>query len=179
MRQRPQQDWVYNGRRVLIVPSAEIARGFRPHERYGKLVQKLLDGVEPWDLKDDPIETTYDNLLEMPAIVTRNKGRKPVWGIYTRHTARDPKLSPFVHGSGEIEFTRSLTVELTGTPEQPRLTRVYPGEYIPPLPWQASSGDAEGGREMCIHFWRNHSYIYDPSVIKFRKHTNNAPEWYK
>lgn len=178
-KRRPQQWWSYNGVRVSIAPSAEIFPGFRPHERYGKHVQEFLDEMEPWEPSNDPLSETADSLFELPAIIALNNGRKPVWGIHTRHTARNPGLSPFLHGSGEIQMTRELTVELVGTITQPRIIRVYPGDYMPSLPWQVSAESEEGGKATSIHFWRNHSFIYDPSVIQDRKHTSRAPEWYR
>lgn len=171
--------WTYQGRPVFIVPTADLAPEFRPDHKLGYLVQRILDGIEPWEPGDDPIEAGHDPQLQLSAIVTLNNGRKPVWGIHTAHKARRPELSPFVHGGGDLEFTSSFTVELAGTTRYPRLTRAYPGTYVPPLPWQASAGDADGGVEYCREFWHDHSYPYERSLIIRGTQTNTVPEWYK
>lgn len=171
--------WKCGGQNVYISPTADIPNGYRPGHRYSSLVQRLLEGVEPWERDLNPIETFYDLKEPLRAIVTPNNGRKPVWGIHVGHKARRPELSPFVHGDGELEFTRSLTVELAGSPSQPKIVRIYPGEYVPPLPWQVSAWDADGGMEACREFWSGHSYIYERALIQRGTQTNTIPNWYK
>jgi hypothetical protein len=170
---------MYQGKSVLIVPTAEVTADFQPGRKYGGLVQRILDGVPPWESGDDPIETGHNVGTDLFTVISPNNGRRPVWGVHAGHKARRPQLSPFVHGSGEIEVTRSLTIELAGTVDFPRITRVYPGTYMPPLPWQASAGDADGGKEFCREFWHEYSYIYDRSLILKGTQTNTVPEWYK
>ena len=171
--------WKCGGQNVYISPTADIPNGYRPGQRYSFLVQRLLDGVELWEKDLNPIETLYDLKEPLRAIVTSNSGRKPVWGIHVGHKARRPQLSPFVHGDGELEFTHSLTVELAGSPTQPKLVRIYPGEYIPPLPWQISAEEADGGLDACQKFWHKYSYPYEQTLIQKGTQTNAIPDWYK
>lgn len=173
------RDWMCGNTRVYISPSAEIADGFRPGQENGGLVEELLLGVAPWRGDKGAVETLYGIEPGLEVMVIPNLGRRPVWAIHADHTARHPQLSPFMHTNGDLILTDSLTVELADRATQPRLVRVYPGEPVPPLPWQVSAADFDaGGMNACVKFWQTHSYVYSRASIVKGTQTSAIPNWY-
>lgn len=170
--------WTYNGMNVQVPRTADIPPGFWPRNVGGKIVQLVLDEIEPWDEGDEPIETVQlEGMTFKPQVVPLR--RRPYWGIHAGHHARNPQASPFVRvDRAEYESlnTDLFTIELLQSTSRPKLVRAYPGEYIPPLPWMHSAGDAPGGVPACVKFWRQHAYVYRKSVMARRVHS--APAWF-
>lgn len=143
---------------------ADIRWWLRP-SREGHLVQRVLDNMAPWD---DWEEGAF--LIETHKLVGQSftpttveitvSNAKIVRGIHVEHTARKVGLSPFVDIPDEdLPKTNLLTVEIAGSPESPIITRAYPGDYVPPLPWMGSARQAyPDGRQTCEMYWRNHAY---------------------
>lgn len=180
-----------NGNQVAFVPKAEVNRGlfggpnWRGHKkpRYATLVQEAFDAFAD-DLKEypakwskrEPIIFSFDDAGKLPQFVTeRTLGDEVYWGVYRFHTAGRPQASPFVLKPAGI--TTTLTIEVVGSGEVPLITRIYGGEYTPPLPWQASAPDAEGGREACAEFWKAHAFVMDTSIMG--NLIDSTPEWAK
>lgn len=168
--------FVYQDTPVSIPFTADIPTDFRPGRSRAHTVQQLLDMTDPWKDGDDPIETNQVD-GRMRCLTVPNDGRQPIWAVHVGHKARQPQLSPFIETRIQ-PLTQLLTIELAGTPERPRLVRVYPGDYTPPLPWQNSAKDADGGREYCLTYWRSHSYLFSPRVVQGRTCTTTPPNWF-
>lgn len=168
--------WKYQGCIVLVSPTADIPTEYRMGKRCAAVVQEVLDEIPPWQEGDDPIETVTDFDVAMPHIVVPRDGGEVLWAKHKGHHARRVGLSPFV--TVARSYTRAFTVEMTGSSEQPRLVRAYPGDYIPPLPWQNSARSADGGRDACLSFWRQYAYIYRPSLVVPGSVSETPPEWF-
>lgn len=170
------------GKRVFIPRTADIPWSLRPYGVYAQDVQSVLNGVEPWETGEDPIETEgLDGCPVGPMAVRVPPGCTRAWGVHVAHKAKTPGLSPFVPREAPgIEFVRGvITVELTGSPGQPILTRAYGGEYTPPLPWMTSAGNAPGGRAECLRYWRKYAYVVSSAVlIRSGTLTTVPPEWF-
>lgn len=164
--------WKYKGRRVTVAPTADIPAEYREGSRGHTVVQTVLDDME-W--REDPIETVFD-MDPLPEIVIRVGSRVRRWAKHVGHRARNVQLSPFV--VARKSWTSSFTVELVGLVDNPLLVRAYPGEYIPPLPWQRSAEYADGGLEACKAFWREHAYVYRPSRVVTGSETGITPVWF-
>jgi len=169
--------FTYKGVKVSIPFTAEIPTDFRPgHQRAG-LVQSMLDELDPWRGGEDPIQTNeFDQNFR--ALVVANDGRLPFWGVCGWHKAKQPELSPFID-LRSTPRTNLLTIELVDSPKKPRLVRVYPGDYTPPLPWQKSAHWADGGTQACREFWKKHSYVFAPNRIAHGTRTGSAPHWFR
>jgi hypothetical protein len=173
--------YTYNGNRVIIPRHAELSGAFRSDGGvFGGVIQRILDTIEPWEQGEDPIET-FDLPKKIGArAVTLASEEQPVWGINPHHKARRPGPSPFV----ELErrdprnSTNLATLELTGTMECPMLTRVYPGDYMPPLPWMMSADKALGGKQACLDYWKSNAYILRDTSRPLEL-TREAPDWYQ
>jgi hypothetical protein len=159
---------------------------FKPLHRSADLVQRVLDGVAPWQEGEDPIEAReLKRTALIPETVRVHDTSKVIWAVHTAHASRQNELSPFVILDRE-PITNTLTVELEGTPDSPVVTRVYPADsneyYIPPLPWMESADDADGGHEGCVEYWRTHAFIarrrarYGLMAPETRSAT--PPQWY-
>jgi len=169
--------FTYAGNNVLVPHHADIPVEFKPRGRMAWVVQRALNGLDPWNPGEDPVETVeFDDPTTFLEIVVENDGVQPIWGIHVGHKARHPQQSPFIRTSGS--HTNEFTIELVGTPNQPRLVRAYPGDYIPPLPWQNSARDAVGGMQACLEFWRTHSYILRPGLMQNRGASAEPPSWF-
>jgi hypothetical protein len=169
--------WKYQGANVQVPRTADIPPQFWSNKERSRAVQRVLDAVEPWRPGERPIETMRLQGERFMPIVVPVQGRKVLWGIHAGHHARKPQASPFVTVDfNTIERTDLFTIELEQTPERPKLVRAYPGDYIPPLPWQVSAKDADGGTQACLEFWRRHAYVFRRSAML--KRFSHAPNWY-
>jgi hypothetical protein len=171
--------YTYREALVFIPPRAEVSNAFRPEGKFGELIQRVLDAIEPWDVGDDPIETFTLPRKIGARVIALAAGEAPLWGINVHHTARHPGLSPFVMPRlNDDRFATDLaTLELRGPVTEPVLTRIYPGDYMPPLPWMASARNADGGVAACISYWQSHAYVMRDDN-RMQDLTNAAPDWY-
>lgn len=173
--------YTYHNNPILIPRHAEVSAVFRDRDGVlGEVIQEVLDNVEPWEKGEDPIET-----FDLPhrigsRVVALTAAEKPLWAINPHHKARQPGLSPFItllptDGRNSVDIG---TLELSGTIEKPILTRVYPGDYMPPLPWMASAPKADGGRPACVDYWQSHAFVLraanGPEMLM-----DTPPEWYE
>lgn len=168
--------FMYRGAQVSIPFTADITTDLRPSGKNAGAVQTVLDGTDPWKLGEDPVETC-ETQYQLRLTVIENNGRTPIWAVHTGHKAKQPQLSPFL-SVAQVPETRLCTIELVNPPNAPRLVRAYSGDYTPPLPWQASAADADGGVRYCREFWRTHSYVFNNRLIKHDSRTRFAPAWY-
>lgn len=173
----------YLGNRVFIPRGAEVSAAFRPGQdgTFVDDVQDAIDEIEPWEQGEDPIYT-FNLPRAIGATVARlAEVEVPVWGVNPHHKARNPGLSPYVLLGRDDPRTRTreVTLELAGTPDRPLLTRVYPGEYMPPLPWMQTARRADGGMDACVRYWRGHAFISKPSNRPLSlSQTHRPPDWY-
>lgn len=174
------RSFTYQGRRVIIPPTAMILPDFRPEGRYANLVQELLDAVDPWKRGEDPIETLETEELVLPCVAEVKPGMQRLWGIHYAHWAKTPGLSPFVRHD-PTEGRGNVTIELSGTPDKPLLVCAYGGDYVPPLPWMVSAKRADGGVAACLRFWQSHAYRCLPrgSNIRPGSMSDTPPAWFQ
>lgn len=169
--------YVYNGKNLKISRFADIPYDMRPGGTYSREVQRILDSTELWKEGDNPIETMWFQLPIFPAAVPIH-GAEVVWGIHKGHRAREPKLSPFINKPVDRRLMGFITVELERSGDRPLLTRVYGGDYTPPLPWMVSAKDADGGRGACRRYWRSHAYLdRGARLIRVGTRTKIQPSW--
>ena len=172
----------YRGTPLIVPPTADITRNF--FGRHKELVQEALfaledseneDGDVRWGRRGAPIFTLQIDLADGLAtdVVDVEMGERVVWAVHTHHTAKKPDLSPFVRRP-EWPKVAKLTIELAGTSDEPWLTRVYAGDYRPPLPWMNSARDADGGRVAALEYWRSHAYIFVNSLMRGRWENEGA-----
>ena len=175
-------EYTYRENTVEISRHAEVGGLFLPGRDgpFSRLVQEALDQIEPWEEGEDPIHT-FDLSRRIGSRVVAVAVEEPlIWAVNQHHKARQPRESPFVRlPAGDPRNTTDVaTLQLTGTVEKPELTRVYPGEYMPPLPWMTSARKAPGGVENCTEFWNGHAFVFrekhPPHSI-----TNQAPDWHR
>jgi len=166
--------WTYRGVAVKVPRTADIPHRYKQGGRAGYIVQEVLDGVEPWEPGSDPIETIVDLEEAVPEIIVPIDGKEVIWAKHAYHSAKIVQLSPFVRTLPVM--TRSFTVVLAKTPENPMVTRAFPGEYAPPLPWQRfrMGNELEESRE----FWSTHAYVYDAGLIVPGSIVTEAPAWF-
>lgn len=169
------RSWKYQGRNVAVSQTADIPSQYRPGNSRDWVVQRALDILDSWKEGEDPIHTIDVGSL-MPSLVVPIKGRQVRWLLHRGHHARQVKPSPFVQPREPV-MVRRFTIELVGKPQTPHLVRAYPGDYIPPLPWQKSASWADGGREACVEFWRKHAYVYRPTLV-VNEQSQLAPSWF-
>lgn len=175
----------YRGARLFVPPTADITENF--FRRHARLLQEAIRefeldedeaGVAPWAKGEDPIFTLEisrgDGLNTN--VVPVEPHERVMWAVYSRHTAMHPGLSPFVRRR-EWPSATALTIEFAGTGEQPILTRAYPGEYQPPLPWMKSASSAPGGVAEAAKYWSGHALIRTTTTMKGVP-TRDAPDWY-
>ena len=164
----------------MIPRHAEVSAAFHDRNKiFRDVVQRIFDSIEPWEVGEDPIETFLLPRRIGARAVLLATTEAPLWGVNPHHKARRPDLSPYI-GLDSVDprnTTKTATLELTGTVERPILTRAYPGEYMPPLPWMSSARKADGGRQACIDYWNSHAYILRDSNPPHEL-TNEPPEWY-
>ena len=174
------KNYTYRENRVFIPPTAEVGRIFMPRGEFGPVVQRVISETSPWEKGEDPIEEfTLPKEIGVRVVELSDRDR-PMWGRNPNHKARNIEVSPYVYradlNSPNLR-TVHATLEMVGSPDKPILTRVYPGEYSPPLPWMQSAKNADGGRDGCIEFWKKHAYI----ITSMNRPTELSPEppnWY-
>jgi hypothetical protein len=176
--------WKWRGNDVFLATSAQLSRSFRPDGRNGALVQRVLNQIKPWLQGEDPIESRrLEGVRLLPQAVRIIGNSDRIWGIHREHTAKSPRLSPFVE-LRRPPRTNTVTVVLTGTPEMPIVVNVYAADdnesYIPPLPWMFSARDADGGMAFCRDYWREHAYLLrSPDLICRGTRQQTPPSWWK
>ena len=172
--------YIYHNTPVIIPKEAEVSAAFRPNGgAFSETVQNVLDEVEPWEVQDAPIETfDLPHLVGARAVLV-SSDETPRWGIHPSHNARIPCPSPFIElGPRDRRHAIGMaTLELAGTVDKPILTRVYPGDYIPPLPWMGSAADADGGPSECVRFWNRHAFVLRTRNTP-KELSHSAPDWY-
>lgn len=149
------------------------------HDMAG-VVQEVLDRIDAWPThKRQWIFTTdVDRTLEQIVVPVLQDRAVRVWAKHAGHHARSPEVSPFVQVIAPL--TRQFTIELLGASDRPKLVRAYPGEYIPPLPWQISAEDGLGGYDASLVFWQAHAYVLSrPGLIMPGTTTKRSPNWFQ
>ncbi|MGB4761843.1 MAG: hypothetical protein WBP12_00635 [Candidatus Saccharimonas sp.] len=166
---------------VTISRNAEIDRGVLRYR--AKEVQGALDICLPLNQGFDEEESTLvleRGSMGLPvSVVERRPGDRVVWAFHAEHTARDKQPVPFVVCGDRPPLERTLSILVVNVHTQPRLVRLYTGEYRPPLPWQRSvceSSDQELINES-REFWRSHAYVYVSTRIR-GKESNRRPLWF-
>lgn len=175
---------MYRGHAVRMTHFSDIPYELRPGGRYADLVQRVLNGTQPWRSGDDPIEEVrFPGSRIRPMAILVPSGIKRSWGIHRGHKARSPQLSPFVDLDARYIDSKLLgyvTIELTGPCDDPLLIRAYGGTYTPPLPWMRSAHQADGGVKMCTRYWRTYAYLsYRFEMIRPGSRTGVAPDWFR
>lgn len=171
----PPINLTYRGVVVELALDADIPAAYRPIGHRGEYVQQVLDQTEPWKGNQGIVQTITDLKKPMPAIVIPISEGPVIWGKHIRHQSASAGLSPFV--CAPPEDTKSFTIVLSGPPEQPVLERAFPGEYIPPLPWQIKGGPDDEYQES-LDFWRMNGFVYFYNMIQRGTATNKAPGWF-
>jgi hypothetical protein len=166
--------WKYRGVGVRVPATADIPHRYKPQGRDGYIVQEILDGTEPWNRGQDPIETIVDLDQPVRAIIVPIKGRRVVWATHAYHYAKRVQVSPFVRTLPVM--TNSFTVVMAGTPTEPMVVRAFPGEYAPPLPWQRHRDPTEDLES--LNFWRRHAYVYSSRLVVHGSITSDVPAWF-
>jgi hypothetical protein len=170
--------WTFQGRAVQVAGTADIPSQYRSDRPMGRIVQRVLDMIEPWEEGDDPIETKRLAGVRLAPLIVPLSGRVPFWGIHAGHKSRSPGPSPFVGVNFDsLRPTDLFTVELVWTSEEPLLVRAYPGNYIPPLPWMSSAAQAHCNIEECEDFWSRHAYVYRSTLMRQRE--AQPPHWFR
>lgn len=166
---------------VNVVLTSEIQPGLSPigqQDRAKKArnyLAKLMDDF-PTDLGIYETLVTTDEFDTAVAntIVTNKGGRTPFFARHQMHTAVNPELSPFV--MEKPTATNLLTIEVVRRPADLLVTRLYAGEEILPLPWQASARKI--GLAACREFWLDMAYIAAPEMLIANTITVEEPDWY-
>lgn len=166
--------WTYRGVRVGVPWTADIPAPFRLGGDLDFIVQEILDDMDPWD--EEGVSDTFEDFDLMRALVVSVEGRHRIWAKHVGHRARWVQESPFVRTNGEVPLTTQFTVMMMGTPEAPRLVRAYPGDFIPPLPWQHIDTPELWLRS--LEFWRTHAYVYGPERVIPGSETETIPTWF-
>lgn len=169
--------WVLRGVPVVVSETADIRTPYRIGHPSAYIVQDVLSQIRNWPEGKTMVLTVGQLKRRQPRIaVERLRETRVVWGQYVGHYEPKVQLSPFVIVRGGM--TSSFTVEVVGGFDRPMLVRAYPGEYMPPLPWQLSAGDAMGGKEACMEYWRTHAYVHSTSLVRAGTGTDKAPDWF-
>jgi len=170
--------WKYRDVNVQVPSTADIPTIYRFDKPLGRVVQEVLDSIDPWQEGEDPIETMRFPGRTFRCIVIPRGNAAATWAKHPGHHAKSVEASPFVVIDSKLPpRTNLFTVELVQTPERPKLVRAYPGDYIPPLPWMNSARWAEGGRSACVDFWKQHAYACHPAQV-LRGRSSNPPAWF-
>lgn len=133
-----------------------------------------------------PTSVTISNLpWPIKAIVIPNDGQTPIWRGHRQHqlpnVPESEILCPFIYPdrTRKMPMTRSLTIVLaSGDTGGFVVTDVYPGERIPPLPWQVRDVNDGSSLQDSIDFWIDHSFPYDSHIVT-SKREYSAPSWTK
>jgi len=136
-----------------------------------------LDQVKPWEKDKCPPKTFNLPRWIGARAVPLDVSEVPIWGINPHHKAKNPGLSPFIELDQDDPRgrTNSATLELAGETDRPILTRVYPGKYMPPMPWMQSVDRAPDGLDECLKYWDTHAFVLRTHDIG---PASPAPEWY-
>lgn len=169
------------GKELQIPPTADIQGPLWPDGKWGHLVQRLLNQIEPWNGRRYVIKTQNFNNKIPPMAVPVEVNTPLIWGIRRGHKASAPGLSPFAKRRHVVippGLKGLITVELCGSPEKPMLPRAYGGKYTPPLPWMTTARSAPGGKDSCLKYWQNHAYLGAEWLIRPGTQTYAPPEWF-
>lgn len=171
----------YQGNEIMIPRGAEVTTAFSPGNVFHNVIQAALDDIEPWERGNDPIETFPLGQKIGARVVALAEGELPTfWAVSAHHKARNPGRSPFLvlERDDSRQAADEFTLELAGTPTSPLLTRIYPGDYMPPLPWMNSAGNAPGGKDECVDFWNENAFVLrDLNAVE--QPGFNAPDWFR
>lgn len=170
------KSWTYGGVPVVVSATADIPANYRVGHLHARVVQGVLNRVPQWRGSGSTIFTVRDLRPTQSLIVIPHDGARLVWAKHVGHHARRVGLSPFVMKTAPK--SSCFTVELVGASGRPMLVRAYPGEYIPPLPWQQSARDVDGGIAHCRAYWREHAYVHAYSLVSKGTATQTPPEWF-
>jgi hypothetical protein len=177
--QRNFMSYQYRSTEVVIPEGAEIAPAFHPEiGAYREIAQIALSCISPWRSHQQKVFTARLPVRIYASSVELAPNEEPYWGVNPEHTAREPGLSPYIDLAEEDarDRTNAVTIELSGSFKQPALTRLYPGEYIPPLPWMRSARRVQGGVAACVSYWKHHAYIMRPgNPVDLN---SQSPTWY-
>lgn len=167
--------WTYNGREVRVSPIADITNALQMGSKYERLVQRALETVPAWEDGETPHWTITTNRT-LWQTVTPNYGQMPQWGVHRAHRFQNVDVSPFLHVENNTG-TRELTIELSGTPNDPVIERAYAGHYQPPLPWQQNVIWTPDSYRESLAFWRLFSYVYRERLVISPLY-RQPPEWF-
>ena len=131
------ESWTYRGVPVKVASTADIPWLYRLGRPCDHVVQEILNSMEPWDTSE--ASETVVGFEPMAVVVTPVGDRTRVWAQHAGHHARNVGFSPFVRTFGEKLETTEFTILVVGPPKSPLLVRAYPGNEMPPLPWQRPS----------------------------------------
>ncbi len=175
----------FDGIPVEVPRTAEVMPYFRKTD--AMLIQLALDsllveweesGRQPW--LNRTLGGTYElepgDAILYTNVVCVKPGEQRLWTILGHHKANNRRPSPCVRRLG-WEEADSYSVLLAGSARKPVLVRAYAGDYQPPLPWQASAKQAEGGMAASRKFWANHAYIL-PAQLTQHGASITAPGWF-
>ena len=141
------------------------------------IVQEMLDRVSEWPgRKQRSITLTVDLSLKAIVVPARPMDER-IWAKHVGHHAMNVQVSPFVRRP--VQPTSQFTIELSGAAQRPKLTRAYPGIYIPPLPWQKSAEEGLGGIDASLEFWQTHAYRFKETLIQPGSETKKSPNWFQ
>jgi hypothetical protein len=169
--------WKFQGRSVFVPPEADIPPEFWRGGRYGRLVQRVLDMLEPWEGRRRIFFTGRLEGESLGVQTARVRDEPLTWGVHMRHMAKQPGLSPFFRPKGTWPKSDLLTVTVIGRAKSPQVVSVYPGGYRPPLPWMASAKDCPAGEPEA--FWNFNAFLlYHSSLIRPRSISKEPPDWY-
>ncbi len=171
--------YMYKGQVMHIPSGAEVGGAFSGHENaaFHASVQAALNEVQPWE--GDAAQVVPFSLPNaIGARVVELRVEEEVgWGVSAFHRMKEPGLSPFVIlAPDDIRRETSVaTLELAGRTEAPRLTRVYPGARIHPLPWMTDSVTAPETYQKSLDYWHKHAFMHRgvPAELEME-----PPEWY-
>lgn len=172
--------WSLQGATVIAADDALL---FMPHGNHRLLIKKALDLLSNDIDFTVPLKVTVHDLpWPIKAIVEPNDCRIPIWATHAHHQRGErvetAGLSPFVCASRELRLpiTKSLTIDIAGTMNNPVINAVYPGSVLPLLPWQIGDANDVAEYEMSVAFWQTHSFVFDKTIAFGQQ--DSLPDWY-
>lgn len=175
--------WSLRGKPVIITDDAHFSSKFSPTTEHRLLVKRALEQLSNTPKFTVPTKVTVDTLpWPIRAIVESNNGRQQRWATHLRHQhlqSDDVDTAvPFVFMNRDLKLpvTKSLTLEIIGTKEHPIIKDIYPGQILPPLPWELTAQTDLAVFVKSMLFWRSHSFLYDKSCV-VDKLRETAPSW--
>lgn len=154
-----------------------------PHGNHRLLIKRALDLLSrEVSVLSSTVHTIYNLPWPIKSIIEPNVGREPLWAVHTRLPSdigkKGQQLSPFICANRDIRpsMTKSLTIHITGTLDNPVVTSVYPGEPLPPLPWTIDGNMNRTAYANSLEFWRRHSFLYDKTIAYRQQEL--APDWF-